>query len=81
MGTGEVNMAVQVLATLGMKCPYPVLKLALKAPDMKPGDILEIRGDCPTFEKHVRTWCERLGKVVLSAKDEGGHRKTIQIQF
>jgi len=74
-------MAVKVLATLGMKCPHPVLKLAVRAPDMKPGDILEILGDCPTFEKHVRTWCERLGKVVLSVKDEGADRKRIQIQF
>jgi len=81
MGTGAVNMAVKVLATLGMKCPHPVLKLAVKACEMKPGDILEILGDCPTFEKHVRIWCKRLGKVLLSVKDEGGDRKRIQIQF
>ena len=67
-------MAVEVLDTLGMKCPQPVLKMAVKAPDMKPGDILEILGD-------VRAWCERLGKLVLSVKDEEGDKKTIQIQF
>jgi tRNA 2-thiouridine synthesizing protein A len=64
-------MAVEVLDTLGMKSPQPILKIAVKAPDMKHGDILEILGDCPTFERDVRTWCERLGKVVLSVKDEG----------
>ena len=74
-------MAVEVLDTLGMKCPQPVWKIALKAPDMKPGDILEILGDCPTFERDVRAWCERLGKLVLSVKDEEGDKKTIQIQF
>jgi tRNA 2-thiouridine synthesizing protein A len=74
-------MAVEVLDTLGMKCPQPVLKMAVKAPDMKPGDILEILGDCPTFERDVRAWCERLGKLVLSVKDEEGDKKTIQIQF
>ena len=74
-------MRVKVLDTLGMKCPQPVLKVAVKAPDMKPGDILEILGDCPTFERDVRTWCERLRKVVLSVKDDGGDKKTIQIQF
>ena len=74
-------MAVEVLDTLGMKCPQPVLKIAVKAPDMKPGDILEILGDCPTFERDVRAWCERLGKLVLSVKDEEGDKKTIQIQF
>jgi tRNA 2-thiouridine synthesizing protein A len=62
-------MAVTVLDMLGMKCPQPVLKMAVKAPDMRPGDILEVLGDCPTFEKDMRTWCERLRKVLLSVKD------------
>ena len=74
-------MTVEVLDTLGMKCPQPVLKLAVKATYMKPGDILEILGDCPTFERDVRTWCERLDRVLLSVKEEGAHRKRIQIQF
>jgi tRNA 2-thiouridine synthesizing protein A len=77
----EDAMAVEVLDTLGLKCPQPVLKIAVKAPDMKPGDILEVLGDCPTFEKDVRTWCERLEKVLLSIKDEGQDKKRIQIQF
>lgn len=74
-------MAVEVLDTLGQKCPQPVLKIAVKAPDMKQGDILEILGDCPTFEKDVRRWCERLGKVLLSVKDEEQNKKRIQIRF
>jgi len=74
-------MAVEILDTLGQKCPQPVLKIAVKAPDMEPGDILEVLGDCPTFEKDVRTWCQRLGKVFLSIKEEGRSRKRIQIQF
>jgi tRNA 2-thiouridine synthesizing protein A len=74
-------MATEVLDTLGLKCPQPVLKIAVKAPDMNAGDILEVLGDCPTFEKDVRTWCERLGKIFLAVTDEGGSRKRIQIQF
>ena len=74
-------MGVEVLDTLGLKCPQPVLKIAVKAPDMKPGDILEVLGDCPTFQRDVRTWCERLRKVVLSGKDDGDDKKTIQVQF
>ncbi len=74
-------MAVEILDTLGLKCPQPILKIAVRAPDMKPGDILEVLGDCPTFEKDVRIWCERLGKVFLSIKDEEGLKKRIQIQF
>ena len=74
-------MEVEVLDTLGLKCPEPVLKVAIKAPDMNPGDILEVLGDCPTFEKDVRTWCERLGKLLLSIKNEGASTIRIQIQF
>ena len=74
-------MAVEVLDTLGMKCPQPILKIAVKAPDMQPGDILEVLGDCPTFEKDVRTWCERLSKVLLSVQNEDRNRKRIQIRF
>jgi tRNA 2-thiouridine synthesizing protein A len=74
-------MAVKVLDTLGLKCPQPVLKIAVQAPDMGLGDILEVLGDCPTFEKDLRIWCERLRKVFLSIKDEGGNAQRIQIQF
>ena len=74
-------MAVEILDTLGLKCPQPVLKLAVRAPDMESGSILEVLGDCPTFEKDVRTWCDRLGKVFLSVKDEGENKKRIRIQF
>jgi tRNA 2-thiouridine synthesizing protein A len=42
---------------------------------------LEVLGDCPTFEKDLRIWCERLKKVLLSIKDEGGNAQRIQIQF
>jgi tRNA 2-thiouridine synthesizing protein A len=81
LNSREVTMQVELIDTLGQKCPQPVLKIAVKAPDMKHGDILEVLGDCPTFEKDVRTWCERLGKVFLSVKDEGQNKKRIQIQF
>lgn len=74
-------MAVQLLNTLGQKRPRPVLKLSVKSPDMKPGDVLEVLGDCPTFEKDIRTWCHRLGKVFLSVSSEHGGMKRIQIRF
>jgi tRNA 2-thiouridine synthesizing protein A len=74
-------MGVKLLDTLGLKCPQPILKIAVLATDMYVGDVLEVLGDCPTFEKDVRAWCERLGKIFLSIKDEGGDTKRIQIQF
>lgn len=74
-------MAVEVLETVGMKCPQPVLKLAVKAIHMNSGDILEVVGDCPTFERDLRTWCERLGKTLLSVVNESEGRKRVRILF
>lgn len=74
-------MAVEILDVLGLPCPQPVLKVAAKSPDMQSGDILEVIGDCPTFEKDLRTWAQRVNKVILSVKDEGSGKKRIQIQF
>ncbi len=74
-------MATEILDTRGLKCPQPVLKIAVKSPDMKSGDILEVIGDCSTFERDVRMWGQRLSKVILSVKDEGNEVKKIQIQF
>ncbi len=74
-------MTVEILNTLGLKCTQPLLKIAVKAVDLKSGDILDVIGDCPTFEKDVRVWCKRLGKVLLSVKNEGTYKKRIQIQL
>jgi len=74
-------MATVVLDTSGLKCPQPVLKIAAKSPDMKIGDILEVIGDCPTFEKDIRAWCQRLNKTLLIIRDEGRTKMRCQIQF
>jgi tRNA 2-thiouridine synthesizing protein A len=74
-------MTLQVLNTMGMKCPMPILKLAVKAAYMNEGDVLEIRGDCPTLERDVRAWCDRLHKVLLAINLEEDNKKKIQIRF
>lgn len=74
-------MAIDTLDTIGLKCPQPVLRLAVKAREMKRGDILEVSGDCETFEKDVRNWAQRMNKVILSVKSNGSDKLSIQIQF
>jgi tRNA 2-thiouridine synthesizing protein A len=73
-------MATEVLDCLGMKCPQPVLKMAAKVAAMRPGDILEVLGDCATFEKDTRQWCTRTGKTLLAIRDEGSPKMRAQIQ-
>jgi len=74
-------MATETLDCLGLKCPQPVLKVAAKVPTMKPGDILEVLGDCPTFEKDMRQFAQRTGKTVLAVRDEGGSKMRAQIKI
>jgi tRNA 2-thiouridine synthesizing protein A len=74
-------MVAEILDTVGLKCPQPVLKIASKSPHIKQGDILEVIGDCPTFEKDIRVWCQRLKKTLLFIRDEGNGKIRCQIQF
>lgn len=73
-------MAVQTLDAKGLKCPQPTLKVTAMALKMKPGDVLEVVADCPTFEKDVRDFCTRSKKVLLWMKTEND-AKRCQIQF
>jgi len=74
-------MATVILDARGLKCPQPILKVAAKAPEMKPGDVLEVTADCPTFPKDMQSWCERAKKTLLFCRDEGGGAFRAQIQF
>lgn len=73
-------MATYTLDTLGLKCPQPVLKVAVKAKELQPGDMLEVTADCESFPKDIVAWCEKTGKTLLFCNTEGG-KHTAQIQF
>ena len=73
-------MAVHKLDVLGLKCPQPVLKIAVEAPKLQPGDTLEVLADCPSFPRDIENWCKRTGKTLLFCRDEGG-KFDAQIQF
>jgi len=74
-------MATVALDARGLKCPQPILKIAAKSPELKPGDLLEVAADCATFEKDIRMWCERMKKTLLWIRDEGQGSFRCQIQF
>jgi tRNA 2-thiouridine synthesizing protein A len=71
----------RVLDATGLKCPQPILKLSVISANMRPGETLEIIGDCPTFEKDITGWCLRLKKTLLVMRDEGDYRKSALIRF
>jgi tRNA 2-thiouridine synthesizing protein A len=65
---------------IGMRCPQPVLKLAVETAETPAGTEVEITGDCPTFEKDIRTFCERRRKTLLAVRSDGP-RTVILIQY
>jgi len=74
-------MATVLLDCSGLKCPQPILKIASKVPEMKPGDVLEIIADCPTFSKDIQMWSERSRKTLMYCRDEGNGKFKAQVQF
>ena len=72
---------ISKLDTSGLKCPEPVLRIAVKSADMKTGDVLEVVGDCQTFESDVKIWCKRIKKTLLFIQHIENGRVKCQIQF
>ncbi len=73
-------MAVYNIDAKGLKCPLPVLKIVAMASTIPGGEILEVLGDCPTFEQDVRKWCDRESKTLLAVRPQNG-ALLVQIQF
>jgi tRNA 2-thiouridine synthesizing protein A len=74
----EISMK-EVLDTRGRKSPDCLLKIVKRAVHLKPGSVLKALGDCPTFDKDVRAWCDETGRAVLSVESEGQDTKMITI--
>ena len=77
-------MKKEYMDTRGLRCPLTVLKIANRSGTMKPGDILEVHGDCPTLERDVREWCDRSGHTLFSMSHIRSHienDKIIRIQI
>lgn len=74
-------MALISLDCMGMTCPQPVMKIAVKAPSLSPGDQLEVKANCSSFASDVKKWCERMGKVLIFCKDDEGGATIAKIQF
>ena len=73
-------MEPKILDARGLKCPLPSMKMMSMSRDMKPGEILEVIADCPTFEADVRKFCEVMKKALLFVKVEGA-AKRVQVRM
>ncbi len=74
-------MTTHTLDALGLKCPQPVLKVAIMAKKMEPGDMLEIEADCESFPEDIGKWCTTMGCTLLFCAVDGDGKAKAQIQF
>jgi len=74
-------MTIRTLDTTGLNLPECIFKIAANIMDVKKGSILDVRGDCPAFEKNIRTWCEETEKAILYVESTGADIKRILIRF
>ena len=61
----------------GMKCPKPVLKVAIKAKAMDSGSTLEVLADCSSFADDVKKWCADSGKVLVSVVEKESYKVAV----
>jgi len=70
----------EVLDCRGLKCPQPVLKVAIRAHSAEPGTTLEVHADCASFPQDIEKWCTDSGRVLMSLVDRGAFQvATVQI--
>jgi tRNA 2-thiouridine synthesizing protein A len=78
---GEEKMGNMVMDFKGLKCPQPVLKLAIKANTVPKGTTVEVHADCTSFPNDVKKWCADTGRVLINCMDKGGGMNVATIQF
>lgn len=70
----------ELLDFRGLKCPQPVLKLAIKTNSMPKGTTVEVLADCHTFATDITNWCIKSGKVLVNiVPRDGANCATIQL--
>jgi len=74
-------MAEKQLDARGLKCPQPIMKVAVMAKTLSEGDVLEVLADCPSFPKDIEAWCYKTGKLLLNLQDDGSGSYTAEIEF
>ena len=61
----------RVLATKGLNCPLPVLKLKKAMKQVPPGGILQVLATAPGAVADFEAFCRQTGNQLLDAKTEG----------
>ena len=59
------------LDTKGLMCPMPIVQLAKKVKEMRPGQVLELVADDVGAKEDVPAWCSRTGHQLVGSDQDG----------
>jgi len=65
MGKVEYNLNL-----IGLKCPFPVLKISKKFKEIKIGDIINVKCDDPKSENDINNLCKSIRIKLIKKKSE-----------
>ncbi len=68
---GEGLRADEVLDTVGLFCPVPIIRTAERIKRLKPGEVLEILSDDRVILIDMPAWCLSTGHSYLGARRQG----------
>lgn len=55
----------------GQMCPMPIVMLAKKMKELKPGQVLELVADDIGAKEDVPAWCSRTGNTLVGTEQDG----------
>jgi len=64
--------ADETLDCLGLMCPMPIVKTALKMKTMAKGMVLEVVSDDKGIKADMPAWCKATGNEFLSMEEDHG---------
>ncbi len=69
----ENTPRVHYVDARGLRCPVPIMKVTVAMQGVKPGEEIQVLADCPTFERDIRSYCDRHKLTLLWLRKELSH--------
>jgi len=67
--------ADHTLDCVGLYCPMPIVKIAHKMKELKPGEVLEVLADDKGIKHDAPAWAQATGNEFLGLEDSNGEIK------
>ncbi len=64
--------ADETLDCVGLYCPMPIVHVAKKMKELKPGQVLEVLADDQGIKEDMPSWCRTTGNEFLGIEEKDG---------